>query len=71
MKSRDLEILGLASVIYVTLGKSLHFDHPVYYNDKVRPYKQFSKNNSFSPPVWGRAGQLLKYTTPKLGDLTQ
>lgn len=53
MKSRDLEILGLASVIYVTLGKSLHFDHPVYYNDKVRPYKQFSKNKTVFPHLCG------------------
>lgn len=43
MKSRALGILKLTTVIYVTLvTKSLHFDHPVHYNDKIRPYKQVS-----------------------------
>lgn len=42
MESRDLETLDLAAVLYVTLGKPLHFDHPVCYDDKVRPYKLFS-----------------------------
>lgn len=42
MESRDLGTLDLASVLYVTLGKPLHCDHPVCYIDKVRPYRQFS-----------------------------
>lgn len=71
MKSRDLEILKLTAVIHVTLViKSLHFDHPISYNDKIRPYKQFSIPFFYSSE-WRRAGQLLKQTTPKFGDLTQ
>lgn len=53
--------------IYVTLGKCLSFDYPLCYSDKVRQYQQASV--LFSPSVWGRAGQLLKQTTPKFGDL--
>lgn len=66
MKSRDLEILGLATVIYVTLGKSFHFDDSVCYNDKVRPHRSFSVLFSLTS-VWGRAEQLLKQTTLKFG----
>lgn len=43
-------------ILYITMTKLDHTNNSLY---------------SFSPPVWGRAGQLLKYTTPKLGDLTQ
>lgn len=57
MEPRDLGTLDLTTYLYVTLGKPLHFDHPLCYNDKVRP---FSFLYFFSSSLRGRARQLLK-----------